>query len=65
MATVYSIKIQTTSPFCVYNEEYIKEMFKKFLEEYKDKETKLGFENTKVEVERYDPQPAFYTCHCS
>jgi hypothetical protein len=61
MATVYSIKIQTTSPFCAYNEEYIKEMFKKFLEEYKDKETELGFENTKVEVERYGTQSSFHS----
>ena len=53
MATIYNIKIETVSAFCAYDEEYIKEMFEKFLREYKDKETGLGFENTEIEVERY------------
>jgi len=52
MATVYKIKIKTVSPFCAYDEKYIKEMFEKFLKEYKDKNNKLGFESTNIEVER-------------
>jgi hypothetical protein len=53
MATIYKIKIKTVSPFVSYDEKYIKEMFEKFLKEYKDKETKLGFESTEIKVERY------------
>jgi hypothetical protein len=52
MATIYKIKIKTVSAFCAYNEKYIKEMFEKFLKEYKDKDSKLGFESTEIEVER-------------
>lgn len=52
MATVYKIKIKTTSAFCSYSEEYVKEMFKKFLKEYRDEKTKLKFENTEIEVEK-------------
>lgn len=52
MATIYNIKIKTVSAFTAYDENYIKEMFKKFLREYKDKNTNLGFENTEIEVER-------------
>ena len=52
MATNYKIKIKTVSAFCAYDEKYIKEMFEKFLKEYKDKETKLGFESTEIVVER-------------
>ena len=52
MATIYKIRIKTVSAFCAYDEKYIKEMFEKFLKEYKDKETKLGFESTEIEVER-------------
>ena len=52
MATIYKIKIETVSAFCAYDEEYVKEMFKKFLKEYKDDKTKLGFENSKITVER-------------
>jgi hypothetical protein len=52
MATVYKIKIKTVSAFCNHNEKYIKEMLKKFLKEYKDKDTNTGFENTEIEVER-------------
>jgi nucleotidyltransferase/DNA polymerase involved in DNA repair len=52
MATVFEIKIKTVSAFASYNEKYIKEMFAKFLKEYKDEKTHLGFENTEVEVKR-------------
>ena len=52
MATIYKVKIKTVSAFCAYDEKYIKEMFEKFLKEYKDKDTKLGFESTEIEVER-------------
>lgn len=52
MATVYKIKIETVSPFCNYPEEYIKKMFEKFLKEYEDEKTGLGFESTEIEVER-------------
>ena len=54
MATIYKIKIKTVSAFCAYDEKYIKEMFEKFLKEYKDKDSKLGFESTEIEVERID-----------
>jgi hypothetical protein len=52
MATIYNIKIKTVSAFCSYDEKYIKDMFEKFLKEYKDKDNKLGFESTEIEVER-------------
>lgn len=51
MATVYKIKIKTVSAFCAYDKEYIKKIFEKFIKEYKDDATKLGFENTEIEVE--------------
>jgi len=53
MATIYEIKIKTVSAFASYDEKYIQDMFQKFLEEYKDEKTKLGFENTEIEVERF------------
>jgi len=52
MATVYKIEIKTVSAFCAYDEKYMKEMLEKFLKEYKDEKTKLGFENTEIKVER-------------
>jgi len=52
MATIYNIKIKTVSAFCAYDEEYMENMFKKFLDEYRDPDNKLGFESTEVEVER-------------
>jgi hypothetical protein len=52
MATIYEIKIKTVSPFCAYNEKYIMDMFDKFLKEYKDKKTGLGFESTEIVVVR-------------
>lgn len=52
MATVYKIDIKTTSAFKSYSENYVKEMFEKFLKEYRDEKTGLGFECTKVEVKK-------------
>lgn len=52
MATIYEIKIKTVSHWCAYDEKYIKSMFEKFLKEYQDKQTQLGFENTEIEVIR-------------
>lgn len=52
MATVYEIKIKTTSAFCAYDEKYVKKILEKFLKEYKDEQTKLGFESTEIEVKR-------------
>jgi hypothetical protein len=52
MATIYNIKIKTVSAFCAYDEQYVKEMFEKFLKEYKDEKNSLGFEGTEIEVER-------------
>ena len=52
MATVYKIEIETVSAFVNYNEKYIKDLFEKFLKEYKDPELKLGFESTEIEVSR-------------
>lgn len=52
MATIYKIKIKTVSAWTAYNEDYMKKMFEKFLKEYRDKDTHLGFECTKIEVER-------------
>ena len=51
MATIYNIKIKTVSAFCTHDEQYIKNMFEKFLKTYKDKNTRLGFECTEIEVE--------------
>ncbi len=50
MATVYNIKIKTVSAFVAYPDEYIEEMFKTFLKDYRDPNTNLGFESTEVEV---------------
>lgn len=52
MATLYKIQIKTVSPFISYNEAYMVEMFEKFLKEYRDEKTKLGFEGTEIDVER-------------
>ena len=52
MATVYEIKIKTTSAFCAYDTVYVEAMFRKFLREYKDEITKTGFENTEIIVDR-------------
>ena len=52
MATVYKIQIKTVSAFVNYNEEYVKKIFEKFLKEYKDDVTELGFESTEIEVEK-------------
>lgn len=51
MATIYNIKIKTVSAFCAYDEEYIENMFKKFLAEYRDEDTNLGFESIEIEME--------------
>jgi len=50
MATVYEIKIKTVSAFCNYSKEQVTEIFEKFLKEYKDKNTGLGFETTEIDV---------------
>lgn len=52
MATIYQIKVKTVSAFCAYEEKYLQEMFEKFLQDYRDPKTQLGFENTEVEVKR-------------
>lgn len=52
MATIYKVKIKTVSAFCNYKEEHVKQILEKFLKEYRDKETGLGFESTEVEVEK-------------
>jgi len=52
MATIYEIKIRTVSPFVNYDEEEMKKIFEKFLREYRDNKTKLGFENTEIDVKR-------------
>ncbi len=52
MATVYKIEIETVSPWCSFKEDYLKEMFEKFLKEYKDDKNKMGFENTTVSVKK-------------
>ena len=52
MATVYKIEISTTSAFVNYDEKSVQEMFEKFLKEYRDDKTNLGFEGTEVKVER-------------
>lgn len=50
MATVYNIKIKTTSAFVNYPEKEIEEVFLKFINNYQDDKTKLGFESTEIEV---------------
>ena len=50
MATVYEIKIKTTSPWLRCKKSYIENMFEKFLKEYKDDFTLHKFENTEIEV---------------
>lgn len=52
MATVYEIKINTTSAFVSYREDFIKELFEKFVRDYKDEFTNGKFESTEVEVKR-------------
>ena len=52
MATLYKIKIKTVSPFSAYDEAYMTEMFEKFLREYRDPKSGLGFEGTEIDVER-------------
>ena len=52
MATVYKIKIKTVSTFCNYDEKTMTEIFEKFLKDYKDEKTGLGFENTEIDIER-------------
>jgi hypothetical protein len=52
MATIYKVKIKTVSPWISFNEEYMEKMFEKFLKEYKDEKTGLGFECTEIEVKR-------------
>lgn len=56
MATLYKIKIKTVSPFINYNEGHITEIIDKFLKEYRDPKTGLGFEGTEIDVERVDPR---------
>lgn len=50
MATVYEIKVKTVSAFCSYSKSQVTEIFEKFLKEYKDKNTGLGFEATEIDV---------------
>lgn len=52
MATVYKIKLKTTSAFVSYSEKYIEDMLEKFFKEYRDEKTGLGFENTEIKVEK-------------
>lgn len=52
MATVYKVEIKTVSAWQAYPEDYVKEMFEKFLKEYEDEKTGLGFENSEVEVKK-------------
>lgn len=52
MATVYKIKIKTTSAFCAYDEKYVRELLEKFLRDYRDEKSGLGFEGTEVDVKR-------------
>lgn len=52
MATLYKIQIKTISPFINYSEEYMTEMFEKFMKEYRDYDTGMKFEATEIEVER-------------
>jgi len=56
MATLYKIKIKTVSPFINYNEGHITEIIDKFLKEYRDPKTGLGFEGTEIDVKRVDPK---------
>jgi hypothetical protein len=51
MATVYEIEIETVSPWVCHPEKDIEELFKKFLDEYKDeKYPAASFESTNVKV---------------
>jgi hypothetical protein len=52
MATVYKIQIKTVSPFINYSEDYVAEMFERFLKDYKDPQTEMKFESTEIDVER-------------
>lgn len=52
MATVYKIQIKTVSSFVAYDEHYIREMFDKFIRNYKDYDNGMGFEATEIDVER-------------
>lgn len=55
MATVYEIKIKTVSPWCRYDKEHMKQMFEKFLSEYRAQITGMKFESTEVEVKILNP----------
>ena len=52
MATVYRIEIVTVSALVAHSTEEVKGLFEKFLSEYKDENTGLGFECTEVEVKK-------------
>lgn len=54
MATIYDIKIKTTSAFVAHDEKYVKQILEKFLSEYRDPKFNLGFESTTVKVEKYE-----------
>jgi len=53
MATLYKIEIKTVSAFVNYDEKYMTEMFMDFITKYKDPKTKLGFEATEIDVQRF------------
>ena len=46
MATIYKIKIKTVSPWVNYNEDYMKKLFEKFINELSQ------FDNIEIEVKR-------------
>lgn len=52
METNYDIHIQTTSTFISHTEKEMKQMFEKFLNEYKHPITKTGFESTEIKVKK-------------
>jgi len=52
MATVYKVEIETTSAWCNYPPLYVEKILKDFFNEYRDKNTGLRFENTKIEAIR-------------
>jgi len=52
MATVYKVKIKTVSAFVAHDEAHVTEIFEKFLKDYRDPKTGLGFEATEIDVER-------------
>ena len=54
MATIYDIKIKTTSAFVAHDETYVKQLLEKFLAEYKDPRFNLGFESTTVKVQKHE-----------